>query len=658
MAGSCTDLVVLVGQHIRAILERVPGAKVLLLDQETTGIVSTAVSQSDILQKEVFLVDRIDALPRGRFEHLSCVCFLRPTNENLLLLLQLLHQQSRRPNAGGDAQNGVPLTEDPSRRQPDPVARFKDIYLFFTSSVHQQPQLLQRLAKQDEADKIVQVEEFYVDLYALDPHVFTLNILAIAPLHAQDLSLWTPYEESLFQRMLDGLFSCVALLRIFPLVRFQSNSVVSKRLAAAIQMRLSENADLLDKRPQGSLPGRAADASAGSSSNGGSRLILLIVDRREDPVTPLLNQWTYRAMLHELIGIQNNRVDMRRIPGTTEDLLDIVMSPMQDKFYRDNLDSNFGDLGLNVQKYVREYQSKTESTGQLESVEDMQRFVDAYPEVRKLAGNVSKHVAVIHALSKIVSDRALLDVSSLEQEIACKEARSDHFAQVADVIRNDRISNMDKLRLVLLVALRYEGDPRIHELTEGLRRAGIEEEEILLVRAMTQYAGRHARSADLFSNRNFLAVAKNTIQRGLKGTSNVYTQHRSLLWFTVESLIRGRLSTDHYPVSPPVEYGAAASAPHLLQPSREKPQTVVVFMVGGTTFEEARDMAELSKQTGCTILLGGSTVHNSRSFLADLSQLIKGQGLQVLPPLASSWRGRAQDGDLRRGAGVELQGIS
>jgi len=36
--------------------------------------------------------------------------------------------------------------------------------------------------------------------------------------------------------------------------------------------------------------------------------LLLILDRRNDPVTPLLNQWTYQAMIHELIGIKNNLV--------------------------------------------------------------------------------------------------------------------------------------------------------------------------------------------------------------------------------------------------------------------------------------------------------------------------------------------------------------
>lgn len=63
---------------------------------------------------------------------------------------------------------------------------------------------------------------------------------------------------------------------------------------------------------------------------------------------------------------------------------------------------------------------------------------------------------------------------------------------------------------------RYEGDPRIQTLKEGLRAAGIEDEEIKLLQAITQYAGRETRDTDLFSNKNFFAVAKNSIQRGLK----------------------------------------------------------------------------------------------------------------------------------------------
>lgn len=40
---------------------------------------------------------------------------------------------------------------------------------------------------------------------------------------------------------------------------------------------------------------------------------LLLLDRRNDPVTPLLHQWTYQAQVHELLGITNNVVIL---PGT------------------------------------------------------------------------------------------------------------------------------------------------------------------------------------------------------------------------------------------------------------------------------------------------------------------------------------------------------
>lgn len=48
--------------------------------------------------------------------------------------------------------------------------------------------------------------------------------------------------------------------------------------------------------------------------------LLLIIDRLNDPVTPLLSQWTYQAMVHELLGIQNGRVDLSLVPDIRPDL--------------------------------------------------------------------------------------------------------------------------------------------------------------------------------------------------------------------------------------------------------------------------------------------------------------------------------------------------
>lgn len=44
-----------------------------------TGIVSMVYTQSEILQKEVYLFERIDSQNREIMKHLKAICFLRPT---------------------------------------------------------------------------------------------------------------------------------------------------------------------------------------------------------------------------------------------------------------------------------------------------------------------------------------------------------------------------------------------------------------------------------------------------------------------------------------------------------------------------------------------------------------------------------------------------
>ena len=47
-----------------------------------------------------------------------------------------------------------------------------------------------------------------------------------------------------------------------------------------------------------------------------------MLDRREDPLSPLLTKWTYQAMIHETLpgGIKNNVVDMKQVKGVSKDM--------------------------------------------------------------------------------------------------------------------------------------------------------------------------------------------------------------------------------------------------------------------------------------------------------------------------------------------------
>ena len=52
------------------------------------------------------------------------------------------------------------------------------------------------------------------------------------------------------------------------------------------------------------------------------------------------------------------------------------------------------------------------------------------------------------------------------------------------------------------------------------------------------------------------------------------------------------------------------------QASKERPQDIVVFMVGGMTYEEAKMIAGVNESMpGVRIVLGGTTICNSEGFL-------------------------------------------
>lgn len=53
-----------------------------------------------------------------------------------------------------------------------------------------------------------------------------------------------------------------------------------------------------------------------------------------------------------------------------------------------------------------------------------QAFVENYPQFKKMSGTVSKHVTVVGELSRLVSERNLLEVSEVEQELACQNDHS------------------------------------------------------------------------------------------------------------------------------------------------------------------------------------------------------------------------------------------
>jgi hypothetical protein len=130
-------------------------------------------------------------------------------------------------------------------------------------------------------------------------------------------------------------------------------------------------------------------------------------------------------MVHELFGITNGRVDLSSVPDVRPELKEIVLNIDSDPFYKKSMYLNLGDLGANIKSYVDEYQAKHKSSMNIESIADMKKFMEDYPEFRKLSGNVTKHVTLVGELSRRVDRDGLLEAGELEQSLAVSENHSN-----------------------------------------------------------------------------------------------------------------------------------------------------------------------------------------------------------------------------------------
>ncbi|KAG0500062.1 hypothetical protein HPP92_000134 [Vanilla planifolia] len=151
-------------------------------------------------------------------------------------------------------------------------------------------------------------------------------------------------------------------------------------------------------------------------------------------------------MVHELIGIQDNKVDLRNIASVHKDQQEVVLSSEQDTFFKANMYENFGDLGMNIKQMVDDFQQIAKSNQNIQTIEDMAKFVNNYPEYRKMHGNVSKHVTMVTEMSRIVEERKLMLVSQTEQDLACNGGQAAAFEVVNNLLSNESISDADCLR--------------------------------------------------------------------------------------------------------------------------------------------------------------------------------------------------------------------
>ncbi|KAF7495002.1 Vacuolar protein sorting-associated protein 45 [Sarcoptes scabiei] len=529
------DLVCAIQLYINKMIEDAgPGIKTLLMDKETISFLSLVFAHSEMLKKEIYLFEAIENyyFSEESLKFVKCIVFVRPTEKNITYFSNIISKTD-----------------------------------------------IKALAQVDEFEVVKDVQEFYADYAAINPHTFSLNVRSCYQNHH--------WNSVAFQRINQGLISvCLSLTRC-PLIRYQSNSILAKRLAEQIRQNIAKENDLFDME-----------------NSNESQSILLILDRKLDPITPLLIKWTYQAMLHELLTITNNRISLAHIPGISKELQEIVVCQRQDEFYN--------AICSNMKNLMEDFQQKSQQQKRIETIADMKSFIETYPQFKKMSGTVAKHVTLIDEISREVNKNSLLEISETEQELIANNDHSNSFKRISQLIQSEKIRNSDAIRLALLYAITFQNHANcnISSVIRMLERRNIDPNEVKIINQLLDFCGLKRnrtpnQTTDILTTENVKAFTKKVI-KGFKGVENIYTQHKPMIKEIIEDMVRGRLKETQFPFLGTVQ-------------QRERPNEIIIFMIGGITYEESLTVYNLNQQlNGIKIIIGGSMIHNSKTFLDEV----------------------------------------
>ena len=515
------------------IINLVSGPKILIVDDELLGMINLVLTKKEITLQNIILCEKLDQKRTISLDYAQAFILIRPTRNNFDQL---------------------------SLELQSPF--YKKYNIIFTDYVNTEE--LQKLSNTKAKSRINIIQEFYIDYWPEGPKTFTINLPSL-------------HTSFYLERSLSALFSVMLLLKKKPYIRFQQNSLDCQTLAQTLHQRLinPQFEELYHNYPH-------------------RNPLILILDRKDDPITPLLHQWTYQAMIHELIGIYHHHVKFNQ--------KSFILDRSTDDFFNQQLYHTLGEFpqALNQLKHnYISYEQKIKDLKQSQSLDQLKEFLEIERiHYEQLKSQFIKHVDIIDQFNKFIDTHHLYDVSKLQQEIISSYDHSYIINKLNNILIQTDITILDRLKLVLLYALRYENEPNnaILALTQKLIDIGVSQDQLKLIPTLLKYRFKS-------SNPSFTIRAISYF-KSFQKFDHILMNHKPLLSDLLTQISNQQLSLVQYP--------------YLTASTKDPITDVIIYILGGLTYEEERIISQFK---GLNIIIGSNIIHNSTSFLTELLQL-------------------------------------
>lgn len=608
------------------------------MDKLTVKIMSSSCKMGDITEQGVSLVEDLYKR-RQPLPSMDAIYFMQPIKENIQIFMS-----------------------DMSGKRP----LYKKAYIFFSSPIQKEwvPQI-----KKDSSvsTRLGGLSEMNLEYFAVDSQGFVTD-------HDKALEeLFTENEEgsmnynSCINTMATRIATVFASMREFPRVHYRVartidastlttlQDLVPTKLAASVWNCMARYKSTIPEFPQTET------------------CELLIVDRSIDQIAPIMHEWTYDAMCHDLLGMDGNKY-VQEVPnktGSGTEKKEVLLED-HDPIWLELRDVHVADANLRLHEKMSNFISKNKAAqlhqaragGEL-STKELQKMVRALPQYTDQIDKLSLHVEIAEKLFGIIKQQHLKDVGQLEQDLVFGNAGSK---ELIDFFRTHQdISRENKLRLLMIYAAINPEKIQSEKGTKLMQLAGLSADDMIAVNNMRCLCAHETKKSSKggFPLKFEIRKKKRGIRKERVGEESTWMLSRfyPILEDLIEKLSKGELPKDEYhcmsdpsssfrgissslsartsPAHQPAQsmrsrrtggtwarprnsddgYSSDSVLKHASSDMRKLGRRLFIFVVGGATRSELRAVHKLSSKLQREIILGSSSLDDPANFITKLKMM-------------------------------------
>ena len=372
---------------------------VLVVDPESLRVISSSIGMYNLMEHHVSIVENLSK-KRAPFKDQCVIYLMEPKEESVVQLIR---------------------DWTPCKERKGPLYG-NAVFLFFLGRLDDKLFGLIKGCK-ELVKRIKVLKEVNLDFLTKDAQAYHFDMKE--PNVYAELYLSKSKDNPMHHAIMSKLVTVCATLNEYPHIRYPANNKLCKQLAFLFQQKMNE---FVGSNREWWYNGDGLHPNS-------ERATLLLLDRKDDCLSPLIHEFTYEAMVNDLLPIDDDRITYESVNvGTAKEGSQEATSKM-DALLNDNDEvwvelkgKHIADVIQTLSNKIREIVDSSsgsmlgknikQANGKALSLNQMAKALKALPEYREIMSKLSQHMQIAHQCMDAFGSQGLLELSELEQTLA------------------------------------------------------------------------------------------------------------------------------------------------------------------------------------------------------------------------------------------------